>query len=195
MEKEESLLNKKNLKKNKFKNNIKNKTINQSSQDMKMTINKIPSIINNYDIKVNITKKKSNKISINNMNINSIYSKSNTLDNTKDLDLKKNNIFKSIKLNKYLNKNEKLLTSEYKREKQNSNLNELSIKNNKNINYEKIISKLKNEFQIIENSYNIEYLNKTEYLQKDNNFNSNEFLKKLNIKLLNSKDKLIIKGL
>ena len=182
--------------KKKYKNRIVyEKQIQDLSQNNKISTNKIPQIINNYDVKVNITKEKGNNININNMNINSLYSQSDSLNNYCNID-KKSNIFKNIRLNNYLNKTSQFIRTEYSPNKVDFNLDKFG-KNylnsyKKETNYEEVISKLKNEFKNIEDSHNKDYLSKTQNLNNDINFNNNEILKELNIKLLKINDSINI---
>lgn len=182
--------------KKKYKNRIVyEKQIQDLSQNNKISTNKIPQIINNYDVKVNITKEKGNNININNMNINSLYSQSDSLNNFCNID-KKSNIFKNIRLNNYLNKTSQFIRTEYSPNKADFNLDKFN--NNylnsykKETNYEEVISKLKNEFKNIEDSHNKDYLSKTQNLNNDINFNNNDILNELNIKLLKINDNINI---
>ena len=182
--------------KKKYKNRIVyEKQIQDLSQNNKISTNKIPQIINNYDVKVNITKEKGNNININNMNINSLYSQSDSLNNFCNID-KKSNIFKNIRLNNYLNKTSQFIRTEYSPNKADFNLDKFN--NNylnsykKETNYEEVISKLKNEFKSIEDSHNKDYLSKTQNLNNDINFNNNDILNELNIKLLKINDNINI---
>ena len=187
----QQVFNNKNIKKKKINNNSnisKNKNINLISQEQKILMNKVPQIINNYDVKVNITKEKSNNININNMNINSLYSKSENINDFYNIDdNKKSNIFKNIKLNNYFNKTENFFSSK-ESSKKIINPEKISIKilnNKKKVNYEAIINKLKKEFKIIEKSYKKDNLNKTQTLNNNIKFsNKKNNLKGLKIKLL-----------
>ena len=176
--------NKKSKKKNKEN---ENKKIMYNSHKNKVSINKVPQIINNYDVKVNITKEKSNNININNMNINSLYSQSDSLNNFYNMD-SKSSIFKNIKLNNYLNKTEHFFSTEQSPKKNNLQFDKYNDKYmnnyNKKTNYEKMISTLKDEFKNIENLHNKGYLSKTLNMKNDLNFNSNNFIKDINIKLI-----------
>ena len=182
--------------KKKYKNRIVyEKQIQNLTQNNKISTNKIPQIINNYDVKVNITKEKGNNININNMNINSLYSQSDSLNNFCNID-KKSNIFKNIRLNNYLNKTSQFIRTEFSPNKVDLNLDKFD--NNflnsykKETNYEEVISKLKNEFKSIEDSHNKDYLSKTQNLKNDINFNNNDILNELNIKLLKINDSINI---
>ena len=182
--------------KKKYKNRIVyEKQIQDLTQNNKISTNKIPQIINNYDVKVNITKEKGNNININNMNINSLYSQSDSLNNFCNID-KKSNIFKNIRLNNYLNKTSQFIRTEFSPNKVDLNLDKFD--NNylnsykKETNYEEVISKLKNEFKSIEDSHNKDYLSKTQNLKNDINFNNNDILNELNIKLLKINDSINI---
>ena len=182
--------------KKKYKSRIVyEKQIQNLTQNNKISTNKIPQIINNYDVKVNITKEKGNNININNMNINSLYSQSDSLNNFCNID-KKSNIFKNIRLNNYLNKTSQFIRTEFSPNKVDLNLDKFD--NNylnsykKETNYEEVISKLKNEFKSIEDSHNKDYLSKTQNLKNDINFNNNDILNELNIKLLKINDSINI---
>ena len=182
--------------KKKYKSRIVyEKQIQNLTQNNKISTNKIPQIINNYDVKVNITKEKGNNININNMNINSLYSQSDSLNNFCNID-KKSNIFKNIRLNNYLNKTSQFIRTEFSPNKVDLNLDKFD--NNylnsykKETNYEEVISKLKNEFKSIEDSHNKDYLSKTQNLKNDINFNNNDILNELNIKLLKINDNINI---
>ena len=182
--------------KKKYKSRIVyEKQIQDLTQNNKISTNKIPQIINNYDVKVNITKEKGNNININNMNINSLYSQSDSLNNFCNID-KKSNIFKNIRLNNYLNKTSQFIRTEFSPNKVDLNLDKFD--NNylnsykKETNYEEVISKLKNEFKSIEDSHNKDYLSKTQKLNNDINFNNNDILNELNIKLLKINDSINI---
>ena len=182
--------------KKKYKSRIVyEKQIQNLTQNNKISTNKIPQIINNYDVKVNITKEKGNNININNMNINSLYSQSDSLNNFCNID-KKSNIFKNIRLNNYLNKTSQFIRTEFSPNKVDLNLDKFD--NNylnsykKETNYEEVISKLKNEFKSIEDSHNKDYLSKTQKLNNDINFNNNDILNELNIKLLKINDSINI---
>ena len=197
MEDIEKLFYRKNKKsKKKYKSRIVyEKQIQNLTQNNKISTNKIPQIINNYDVKVNITKEKGNNININNMNINSLYSQSDSLNNFCNID-KKSNIFKNIRLNNYLNKTSQFIRTEFSPNKVDLNLDKFD--NNylnsykKETNYEEVISKLKNEFKSIEDSHNKDYLSKTQNLKNDINFNNNDILNELNIKLLKINDNINI---
>ena len=197
MEDIEKLFYRKNKKsKKKYKSRIVyEKQIQNLTQNNKISTNKIPQIINNYDVKVNITKEKGNNININNMNINSLYSQSDSLNNFCNID-KKSNIFKNIRLNNYLNKTSQFIRTEFSPNKVDLNLDKFD--NNylnsykKETNYEEVISKLKNEFKSIEDSHNKDYLSKTQNLKNDINFNNNDILNELNIKLLKINDSINI---
>ena len=181
--------------KKKYKNRIVyEKHIQDLTQDNKISANKVPQIINNYDVKVNITKEKKNNININNMNINSLYSQSDSLNNFCINDTK-SNIFKNIRLNNYLNKTSQFIRTEYSPKKADFNLefgDDYLNSYKKDTNYEEVISKLKNEFKNIEDSHNKDYLSKTQNLKNDINFNNNEILNGLNIKLLKINDNINI---
>jgi hypothetical protein len=129
------------------------------------------------------------------MNINSLYSQSDSLNNFCSID-KKSNIFKNIRLNNYLNKTSQFIRTEYSPKKVDFNLDKFddnylnSFK--KETNYEEVISKLKNEFKNIEDSHNKDYLSKTQNLNNDINFNNNDILNELNIKLLKINDSINI---
>ena len=159
-----------------YKNNLKKEEINLISQEKKV-VNKVPQIINNYDVKVNITKEKSNNININSMNINSLYSQYNNLNNTYKMP-NKSNIFRNIKLNNYLNKTENF---SHKKNSPKKHLNNIPLKMkflNRNIKssyYDELISNLKSEFQTIEKSCGREFLSKTQNLQK-NKFINNRYI-------------------
>ena len=125
------------------------------------------------------------------MNINSLYSQSESLNNFCNID-KKSNIFKNIRLNNYLNKTSQFIRTEFSPNKVDLNLDKFD--NNylnsykKETNYEEVISKLKNEFKSIEDSHNKDYLSKTQKLNNNINFNNNDILNELNIKLLKIND-------
>ena len=210
MEDVKNKFNKKNIKrKNKSKNknikNTENEDIKLISREKNISMNKVPQIINNYDVKVNITKEKSNNININSMNINSLYSKTDNLIDYYNLDNNdNNNIFKSIKtikFNSHFNKTDNIIWNKnYSFKKINLQPEKLEIKYSKSFKkkekYEGIISKLKDEFKKIEKSYKKDSITKTRTLnnkiinKKNNKYNdmNNEGLSSLK-KICYSKDK------
>ena len=180
--------------KKKYKNKIQyGKNVNHISHEKKDSSNQFPQIINNYDIKLNIIKEKSNNININSMNINSLYSQTDSLNNYYNLD-NKSNIFKNIRLNNFLNKTDNHVNTKYSPIKTTFNSGEFDIKygNKKKKNYDEMISTLKNEFKVIEYSHKSDYLSKTQNLNNDINFNNNDILNELDIKLLKINDNIKI---
>ena len=144
---------------------LKTKTNNKS-------LTKIPQIINNYDVKVSITKEKLNNINIKNMNIGSIFS-NNIKVSSKKLSNKKlkkyvfhdinfdnylgdsspqNKTLKSNSKKKYLSAIDSPTENKTKMKIDLDNLDKIfSYNNNENIKYSKIITNLKDEFKKIEN--------------------------------------------
>ena len=120
------------------------------------------------------------------MNINSLYSQYNSLNNAYKIP-NKSNIFKDIKLNNYLNKTENFST---KKNSPKNNLNLIPLKskiinnNVKKANYDELISKLKSEFKTIEKTSGKEFLSLTQHLQKNNQYINNRYSNNLNIHLL-----------
>lgn len=197
----DNLFNKKNQKRKKIyrhQNITRNDKINLISQIQRIFFNKVPQIINNYDVKVNIMKEKSNNININNMNINSLYHKSDSFNDFINDNINSSHLFKNITLNKTFNKNEHLFKTKYSLKKINLNPQKISfnyLNNSKNKDkYEKIISKLKNEFKIIEKSFKKDNLSKTQVLTNKINFQKKEKLNDIKIKLLKSNNNKINKN-
>ena len=147
---------------------LKTKTNNKS-------ITKIPQIINNYDVKVNITKEKSNNINIKSMNVSSLFSNnikvkekkvSNkkikkyvfrdiNLDNYLDDSLTQNKIHKSKSKKKYLSAIDSPKDNKSKTKINLDNLDKMFSNTNENFKYDKIINNLKDEFKKIGNKNEI----------------------------------------